>query len=62
MSALYLILMVVAAVCFFAAAVLGWGWRTQAGAAPRFGGWGNLVAFGLFCWSLVPLITRARGM
>lgn len=62
MDVLFLILLVVGAVCFFAAAVLGWGWRTSDGAAPRRLGWGNLVAFGLFCWILVDLISKAQSM
>jgi hypothetical protein len=63
MDALYLILYVVAAVLFLFAGVLGWGWRAAGnGAAPRFGGWSNLVAFGLLAWVLVPLIMKARSM
>lgn len=62
MNALYLILYVLAAVFFLFAGVLGWGWRTGSGAAPRFAGWSNLVAFGLLCWVLVPLIMLARSM
>jgi hypothetical protein len=62
MDVIYLILYVISAFCFIAAAFLGWGWRTADGAAPRFAGWGNLVAFGLFCWVLVDLIHQARAM
>jgi hypothetical protein len=62
MNAVYLILYVLAAVLFLFAGVLGWGWRARDGAAPRFGGWSNLVAFGLLCWVLVPLIMKAKSM
>ncbi len=62
MDVIYLILLIVAALCFVAAAFLGWGWRTADGAAPRRAGWSNLVAFGFFAWVLVPLIQQARGM
>lgn len=62
MLTIYLILLVLGAVLFLLAAFLGWGWRTADGAAPRFGGWGNLVAFGLFCWILVDLIRTARAL
>lgn len=63
MDTVYLILYVLGAFCFVVAGVLGWGWRTAQGApAPRFAGWGNLVAFGLFCWILVDLIRQARAM
>jgi hypothetical protein len=62
MDVIFLILLVLGAFCFVAAAILGWGWRTANGAAPRFSGWGNLVAFGLFCWILVDLIKQARAM
>jgi len=63
MDVLFLILLVIGGVCFVAAAFLGWGWRTADGApAPRFAGWGNLVAFGLFCWILVDIIRQAKSM
>lgn len=57
-----LILLVIGAICFIAAAFLGWGWRTADGAAPRRAGWSNLVALGLFCWILTELIRLARSM
>jgi hypothetical protein len=62
MDVVYLILLVLGAFCFLVAAFLGWGWRTADGAAPRFGGWSNLVALGLFLWILVDLIRQARMM
>lgn len=63
MDVIFLILLVIGAVCFVAAAFLGWGWRSADGtAAPRRMGWSNLVAFGLFCWILVDLIKLARTM
>jgi len=62
MLTIYLILYVLGAVLFLLAAFLGWGWRTPDGAAPRFAGWGNLVAFGLFFWILVDLIRTARAL
>jgi hypothetical protein len=61
MNPLYLVLYVVAALLFFAAGALGWGWGAP-GAAPRYAGWSNLVAFGLLFWVLVPLIALARTM
>jgi hypothetical protein len=62
MNAVYLILYVIGAVMFLFGGVLGWGWRTAAGGTPRFGGWSNLVAFGLLAWILVDLIRQARSM
>lgn len=63
MLTLYLILYVLGAVLFLLAAFLGWGWRAADGTtAPRFAGWANLVAFGLFCWILVDLIRTARSV
>jgi hypothetical protein len=58
MDSLYLILYVAGAVLFLLAGLLGWGWSS----GPRAAGWGNLVALGLLCWILVPLIAQARGM
>lgn len=57
MDALYLILYVLAAVFFFFAAL--WGWRAG---GPRAWALENLVALGLLCWVLVPLIMKARSM
>jgi hypothetical protein len=51
---LFLILLILGAVCFLAAA---FGWRTANPAS-----WPNLVALGLFCWILVDLIKTARAM
>lgn len=62
MEVIYLILFVVAALCFIAAAFLGWGWRAADGSAPRRAGWSNIVAFGLFAWVLVDLIRQAKAM
>lgn len=67
MTTLYLILYILAAVCFIAAAVLAYrpavgvdGDRANAnlGTAGRV----NLVALGLFFWVLVPLIVTARNL
>lgn len=57
MDVLYLILYLLAAVCFVVASV-AW-WRPPAQVVPR---WGGLVALGLFFWVLVPLIQHARAM
>jgi hypothetical protein len=62
METVYLLLLVLGAVLFLLAAFLGWGWRAADGNAPRFAGWANLVAFGLFAWILVDLIRLARSM
>lgn len=50
MDVLFLILLVLAAACFGAAA------------AGRAGGRVNLVALGLFLWVLVPLIQAVQGI
>lgn len=55
MDALYLILYVLAAVLFLLAAV----WERAGSPRPM---WNSLVALGLMCWVLVPLITKARSM
>lgn len=59
MDALVLILLVLAAVFFLFAGA--WGWRA-AGGGPRALGLDNLVALGLLCWVLVPLILKAKSM
>jgi hypothetical protein len=51
MTTLYLILYIVAAVCFMLAAL-------SVAAHPRI----NLVALGLLAWVLVPLIVTARAL
>jgi hypothetical protein len=48
MNVVYLVLLIVAALCFLAA---------TANVAARV----NLVALGLFAWVLVPLIQRIKG-
>lgn len=57
MDVLYLIMYLVAALCFLAATLVARG--VEAG---RSIGWNALVAFGLFSWVLVPLISHARSM
>ena len=58
MDVIFLILYIVAALCFLGAALVGRG----ADGAPRVIGWPALVSFGLLAWVLVPLINQARGM
>ena len=58
MKVLYLILLILAAVCFVAAAVF----RPVATDPPRVYARVNLVALGLFFWVLVPLIMQAKDM
>lgn len=61
MAALYLVLLVLAAVFLAIASVWGWGWRTVSG-NPAGPPWGNFIALGLLCWELVALIAKARSM
>ena len=54
---LFLILLLLAAVCFIASVVTGYRTTTtNNGTANRY----NLVALGLFFWVLVPLIQQIR--
>ena len=55
MNTLYLILLIVSAVCFALAALFAF--RPSAGAAKV-----NLIALGLLAWVLVPLIQTARSL
>lgn len=57
MNTLYLILYILAAVCFLAAAFLAVRPTTTA-ARPM----PNLIALGLLFWVLVPLISTAKAM
>jgi hypothetical protein len=57
MNTIYLILLILAAVCFVAAAFLSVRPATNT-ARPM----PNLIALGLFFWVLVPLIERAKAM
>ena len=57
MYALFLILLVLAAACFFASVATGYRTTTtNNGTGNRY----NLVALGLFFWVLVPLIQQFR--
>jgi hypothetical protein len=49
MSTLYLVLLIVAAVCF---ALASWGVASRV----------NLLALGLLAWVLVPLVQRIHGL
>ncbi len=57
MDVTLLILLVVGALCFLAAALIGWSNPSP----PRLG-WANLIALGLLAWLMVDLILRARAM
>lgn len=57
MNTLYLILYILAAVFFAIAAFIAARPATTSGRP-----WPNLVALGLFCWVLVPLIQTAKSM
>lgn len=60
MNVIYLILYILAAVCFIAAALLR-PVATTSGPGPLYTRV-NLVALGLFFWVLVPLIVQAKEM
>jgi hypothetical protein len=64
MTTLYLILYILAAVCFIAAAVLAYRpvVAADANGTVHTAGRVNLVALGLFFWVLVPLIVTARNL
>ena len=61
MHTLYLVLYILAGVCFFLAWISGWAVMTRPEGSP----WGvtgraNLIPLGLLLWVLVPLITLAK--
>jgi hypothetical protein len=58
MTTLYLILYILAAVCFVAAAFLAVRPASTTTGRPM----PNLIALGLFFWVLVPLIVTAKAM